>query len=90
MNTEIELDGRTYPIIDGVLDLGNTQVSDISPLKGMALRRLWLNNTQVSDISPLTVLPLEWFSLSNTPASKNPLPQWLDKKIVFIILEKTK
>ena len=83
MKTEVELGGETYTIIDGELDLNNTQVTDLSPLKGLPLTVLGLRNTQVTDLSPLEGMPLEVLYLDNTPAAKNPLPQWLDTRIVF-------
>ena len=43
----------------GLLDCGDTKVSDLSPLKGMPLTWLWCDGTQVSDLSPLEGMRLE-------------------------------
>ncbi|MEO0370390.1 MAG: leucine-rich repeat domain-containing protein [Pseudomonadota bacterium] len=50
------------------IDLGNTQVADITPLQGLAqLQALSLVNTQVADITPLQGLTqLQTLSLANT------------------------
>ena len=59
MEAEVELNGETYIIIDGVLDLYNTRVTDLSPLRGIPLRELYLSNT------PAAKQPLpEWLDRS--------------------------
>ena len=65
------------------LNLDNTNVSDLTPLKGMPLKVLWLINTNVSDLTPLKGMPLEELDLVNTnisdltPLKGMPL-EWLD------------
>jgi Leucine-rich repeat (LRR) protein len=44
-------------------------LSDLSPLRGMALTHLWCINTQVADLSPLKGVPLEFLSLVSNPVS---------------------
>ena len=44
-------------------------LSDLSPLRGMALTHLWCINTQVADLSPLKGVPLEYLSLVGNPVS---------------------
>lgn len=47
-----------------------THVTDLSPLKGMSLRRLGLcSSRKVSDLAPLAGMPLESLSIHNTGAS---------------------
>jgi hypothetical protein len=41
------------------LNLGQTEVSDLSPLKRMKLTLIYCHRTQVSDLSPLKGMPLE-------------------------------
>jgi len=51
------------------LDLSETSVSDLSPLKGMPLNSLLLNGCQnVRDLSPLRGMPLQQLSLGSTRA----------------------
>ncbi|MBL9131863.1 MAG: hypothetical protein JNG86_11720 [Verrucomicrobiaceae bacterium] len=49
------------------LDLSDTPVSDLSPLKGKKLVELYLENTQVKDLSALRGMPLEKLYLSRAP-----------------------
>jgi Leucine-rich repeat (LRR) protein len=51
------------------MDLRGTSVSDLSALKGLPLRQLFLEETAVSDISPLAGMPLEQLYLSQTRVS---------------------
>jgi serine/threonine protein kinase len=44
----------------------NPQVSDLGPLKGIPLRRLWINQTAVSDLGPLRGMPLEILDLTGS------------------------
>ena len=48
------------------LDLFQTKVSDLSPLKGMPLVELMADETAVSDISPLAGMPLKTLWLNAT------------------------
>ena len=48
------------------LDLGMTEVSDLTPLKGMPLTEIVLENTPVEDISVLKGMQLEVVKLQNT------------------------
>lgn len=41
-------------------------MSDLSPLRGMALKKLYLQNTMVTDLSPLEGIRLESLNLSGT------------------------
>ena len=54
-----------------ILDLNDTQVSDLVPLSGLSgLQRLYLNNTQVSDLVPLSGLSgLQVLYLNDTQVS---------------------
>jgi serine/threonine protein kinase/Leucine-rich repeat (LRR) protein/DNA-directed RNA polymerase subunit RPC12/RpoP len=47
-------------------EAGKGKVSDLSPLKGMKLKRFWCQWTQVSDLSPLKDMPLELFRCNGT------------------------
>jgi internalin A len=49
------------------LDLGDTPVSDLRPLKGLKLIELYLENTKVKDISALKGMPLQKLYLSGSP-----------------------
>jgi hypothetical protein len=42
-------------------------VSDLSPLRGMALKRLFLNGSGVTDLSPLRGMPLTTLRLTFRP-----------------------
>jgi hypothetical protein len=42
-----------------LLNITETKVSDLSPLKGMPLETLWMEKTLVTDLSPLKDLPLK-------------------------------
>ena len=46
------------------LSCGDTQVFDLSPLKGMPLSRLNFGITKVSDLSPLKGMPLTKLKLA--------------------------
>lgn len=48
------------------LDLGFTQVTDLSPLKGLQLETLVLENVPVSDLSVIQGMPLRILKLQNT------------------------
>ena len=48
------------------LNLYGNPVSDLSPLRGMAIRELVLNDTEVTDLSPLQGMPLEMLTLVGT------------------------
>ncbi len=43
------------------------KLSDLSPLKGMTIRRLDCSSTQVADLTPLTGLPLTWLHFNHNP-----------------------
>lgn len=49
------------------LDLGDTPVSDLRPLKGLKLIELYLENTRVKDISSLKGMPMQKLYLSGSP-----------------------
>ena len=49
------------------MDLGDTAVSDLRPLKGLPLIELYLENTKVKDISALRGMPLQKLYLSGSP-----------------------
>ena len=52
----------------------NTQVSDISPLKGMPLTDLLIQGTRVSDLAPLRGMQLRSFTATSSPiADLSPL-----------------
>jgi len=51
------------------LDLSYTGIKDISPLRGLPLKELYLDETQVSDLSPLRGMPLRKLNLSHTQVS---------------------
>ena len=51
------------------LSLMRTQVSDLTPLRGMPLKTLRLAGTKVSDLTPLHGMPMESLQLSGTPVS---------------------
>ena len=46
------------------LSLTSTKVADLTPLRGMKLRRLNLNETKIVDLGPLTGMPLENLSMN--------------------------
>jgi hypothetical protein len=48
------------------LQLGGTEVKDLSPLKGLKIKRLELCSTRVADIRLLSGMPLESLDISNT------------------------
>ena len=49
------------------LDMRGNPVADLSPLKGMPLRKLGAEQTKVTDLTPLAGMPLEELYLSDTP-----------------------
>ena len=49
------------------LDLGATQVADLSTLRGMKLTTLNCYKTQVSDLAPLAGMPLTSLNLLDCP-----------------------
>ena len=49
------------------LDIGDTAVSDLRPLKGLKLVEFYMENTKVQDISPLRGMPLQKLYLSGSP-----------------------
>lgn len=51
------------------LDISETQISDLKPLKGLQLRQLFLEKTPVVDLTPLRGMPLQNLALSDTPVS---------------------
>ena len=51
------------------LNIKDTRVSDLSPLRGMKLKRLWCHLTQVSDLSPLQGMPLKFLAIDVTKVS---------------------
>ena len=65
-----EWDGE-YDYDDDIkfLNLENTNISDLTPLKGMPLKFLYLENTNISDLTPLKGMPLEGLNLDNTNVS---------------------
>ena len=48
------------------IDLSNTDVTDLSPLKGMPLEGLYLDFTKVTDLTTLEGMPLKVLYLSGT------------------------
>ncbi|OAI57840.1 hypothetical protein AYO49_06395 [Verrucomicrobiaceae bacterium SCGC AG-212-N21] len=48
------------------LALNYTAVTDLEPLRGMALKHLTLQNTKVTDLKPLQGMPLEILTLRST------------------------
>jgi len=60
-----------------VLDVSSTRVTDLSPLRGLALQTLILDNTGVSDLTPILSLPLEELHLAGVELSDvTPLRAW--------------
>jgi Leucine-rich repeat (LRR) protein len=51
----------------GGLYISNTQITDLSPLKGKYLRNLGISTTKVNDISVLEGMPLVSLYLDNNP-----------------------
>ena len=49
------------------MDISDTQVADLQPLKGLKLAEFYMENTKVSDISPLHGMPLQKLYLSGAP-----------------------
>ncbi len=50
-----------------VLDIGDTAITDLRPLKGLKLVEFYMENTKVQDISPLRGMPLQKLYLSRAP-----------------------
>ncbi len=48
------------------LDLSKSDITDLSSLSGVAIRRLDLSGTRVRDLQPLAKIPLERLNLSNS------------------------
>ncbi len=65
-----------------------TPLKDISPLKGMKLKRVELQGTSVSDLSPLRGMALEFLGLDRTPVSD--LVPLSSMKIADLYLSETK
>jgi serine/threonine protein kinase/Leucine-rich repeat (LRR) protein len=54
--------------------VGKGRLTDLSPLRGLQLRRLDLGKNQVADLTPLTGMPLIWLAISgNQVADLTPL-----------------
>jgi Leucine-rich repeat (LRR) protein/tetratricopeptide (TPR) repeat protein len=51
------------------LNMGESQVADLSPLAGLSLKRLSLAKTRVVNLEPLRTMPLEELLLSECPVS---------------------
>lgn len=49
------------------LDIGDTAITDLRPLKGLKLVEFYMENTKVQDISPLRGMPLQKLYLSGAP-----------------------
>ncbi|MFO0906683.1 MAG: protein kinase [Pirellulales bacterium] len=49
------------------VDLSDSGVADLSPLRGMPIERLNLFRTVVTDLTPISELPLTFLELSHTP-----------------------
>lgn len=77
------------------LDLTNTTVKDLSPVKGMPIEKLILKNTYVSDITVLNQSPLIYLDISGTvigwikPLEKLPIEtlilseRWVDINVLY-------
>ena len=44
----------------------NPELVDLEPLRGMPLKRLWIDDTAVSDLTPLSGMPIEQLYMINT------------------------
>ena len=54
----------TAILVDVVVrDKKGQSVTDLTPLRGMAIKKLWLAGTKASDLSPLQGMPLELLHL---------------------------
>lgn len=49
------------------LDIGDTAISDLRPLKGLKLVEFYMENTKVQDVSSLRGMPLQKLYLSGSP-----------------------
>ena len=49
------------------IDIGDTAITDLRPLKGLKLAEFYMENTKVQDISPLRGMPLQKLYLSGAP-----------------------
>lgn len=79
--TELTLSSEAIKDLSPIRALANLQtlycggsrtkgaLSDLSPLRGMALTKLSCINTQVADLSPLRGMPLEFLSIVGSPVS---------------------
>ena len=65
-----------------------TPLKDISPLKGLKLKRVELEGTSVDDLSPLRGMTLEYLGLNRTPVSD--LTPLSNTKITDLYLPETK
>ena len=67
----LDLTGIEYAVNAWELQLGSNQISDLSPLVGLAkgkLNALGLERNRISDLSPLAKLTsLEWLSIAENP-----------------------
>jgi hypothetical protein len=67
------------------LNLAETAVKDLTPLRGMGLIGLNLHGTPVEDLWPLLTLPwLEDLEIGKTPAAMKPLPAFPERVSVTI------
>ncbi len=59
------------PFSDGTweLDLSETTISDLTPLKGAPVSRLILSKSAVTDLTPLRGMPLKWLIMEETNIS---------------------
>jgi eukaryotic-like serine/threonine-protein kinase len=57
-----------------LLDVGDTRVVDLEPLRGLPLQRLYIFGTAVADLDPLLAMPLRTLYLDRCSASTDVTP----------------
>ena len=77
----IELDPRGR-IVE--VELDRTRVTDLSPLSGLPIEKLYLRQTNVSDLSPLKDMPLKFLNLLETRVSDISVVKTLDLNTLWL------
>lgn len=71
------------------LDIANTKVSDLAPLRGLPIHELNITKTKITDLSPVKDMPIRVLSLVQTEVNDFSPLEFLDLHEIYFSVDKS-